>query len=34
MKAPIYDTVVEFNVDTLIPQVTWGTSPGMGTDIT
>jgi 3-isopropylmalate/(R)-2-methylmalate dehydratase large subunit len=29
-----YDTVVEFNVETLIPQVTWGTSPGMGTDIT
>ena len=26
--------VVEFDVDTLIPQVTWGTSPGMGTDIT
>ncbi|BBH19672.1 3-isopropylmalate dehydratase large subunit [Paenibacillus baekrokdamisoli] len=29
-----YDTVIEFDVDTLIPQVTWGTSPGMGTDIT
>lgn len=29
-----YDTVVEFDVETLIPQVTWGTSPGMGTDIT
>jgi 3-isopropylmalate/(R)-2-methylmalate dehydratase large subunit len=29
-----YDTVVEFDVDALIPQVTWGTSPGMGTDIT
>ncbi|AJY77118.1 3-isopropylmalate dehydratase large subunit [Paenibacillus beijingensis] len=29
-----YDTVVEFDVDSLIPQVTWGTSPGMGTDIT
>ncbi|OWR29132.1 3-isopropylmalate dehydratase large subunit [Saccharibacillus sp. O23] len=28
-----YDRVVEFDVDTLIPQVTWGTSPGMGTDI-
>ncbi|UQZ32352.1 3-isopropylmalate dehydratase large subunit [Paenibacillus sp. PK3_47] len=28
-----YDTVVEFDVETLIPQVTWGTSPGMGTDI-
>jgi 3-isopropylmalate/(R)-2-methylmalate dehydratase large subunit len=29
-----YDTIVEFDVDTLVPQVTWGTSPGMGTDIT
>ncbi|KWX78046.1 3-isopropylmalate dehydratase large subunit [Paenibacillus jilunlii] len=28
-----YDTVVEFDVESLIPQVTWGTSPGMGTDI-
>ncbi|OKP86828.1 isopropylmalate isomerase [Paenibacillus helianthi] len=28
-----YDTIVEFDVETLIPQVTWGTSPGMGTDI-
>src|SRR5690606_22218516 len=28
-----YDTLVEFNVDALIPQVTWGTSPGMGTNI-
>jgi 3-isopropylmalate/(R)-2-methylmalate dehydratase large subunit len=33
-EGAVYDTVVEFNVDTLIPQVTWGTSPGMGTDIT
>jgi 3-isopropylmalate/(R)-2-methylmalate dehydratase large subunit len=29
-----YDNVVEFDVDSLVPQVTWGTSPGMGTDIT
>jgi 3-isopropylmalate/(R)-2-methylmalate dehydratase large subunit len=29
-----YDKRVEFDVDALIPQVTWGTSPGMGTDIT
>jgi len=29
-----YDVVVDFDVDSLIPQVTWGTSPGMGTDIT
>ncbi|MEG6588744.1 3-isopropylmalate dehydratase large subunit [Paenibacillus barengoltzii] len=28
-----YDRVVEFDVDSLIPQVTWGTSPGMGTGI-
>lgn len=26
--------MVEFDVESLIPQVTWGTSPGMGTDIT
>ena len=24
---------VEFDADALIPQVTWGTSPGMGTDV-
>jgi 3-isopropylmalate/(R)-2-methylmalate dehydratase large subunit len=29
-----FDTTLEFDVDSLIPQVTWGTSPGMGTDIT
>ncbi|OMF33800.1 3-isopropylmalate dehydratase large subunit [Paenibacillus sp. FSL H8-0548] len=29
-----YDTVLQFDVDALIPQVTWGTSPGMGTNIT
>ncbi|ULO09377.1 3-isopropylmalate dehydratase large subunit [Paenibacillus sp. 19GGS1-52] len=29
-----YDTTLDFNVETLIPQVTWGTSPGMGADIT
>src|SRR5690606_26153497 len=23
-----YDTVIHFDVDALIPQVTWGTSPG------
>lgn len=28
-----YDVVVDFDVDSLIPQVTWGTSPGMGTNI-
>lgn len=29
-----YDRVVELDVAALVPQVTWGTSPGMGTDIT
>ncbi|MEB3101333.1 3-isopropylmalate dehydratase large subunit [Ferviditalea candida] len=29
----VYDARVEFDADSLIPQVTWGTSPGMGTDI-
>jgi 3-isopropylmalate/(R)-2-methylmalate dehydratase large subunit len=29
-----FDLVLEFDVDSLIPQVTWGTSPGMGTEIT
>jgi 3-isopropylmalate/(R)-2-methylmalate dehydratase large subunit len=29
-----FDTVVEFDAESLIPQVTWGTSPGMGTDVT
>lgn len=29
-----YDTVVEFDLNTLEPQVTWGTSPGMGAGIT
>ncbi|TMV51199.1 3-isopropylmalate dehydratase large subunit [Paenibacillus mesophilus] len=29
-----FDTVVDFDAESLIPQVTWGTSPGMGTDVT
>ena len=29
-----YDASVEFDLDTLEPQVTWGTSPGMGAAIT
>lgn len=29
-----FDRLVEFDIDALVPQVTWGTSPGMGTDIT
>lgn len=28
-----YDTVLEFDLNTLEPQVTWGTSPGMGANI-
>ncbi|GJM80790.1 3-isopropylmalate dehydratase large subunit [Paenibacillus sp. HMSSN-139] len=32
-EGAVYDRVVEFDVDSLIPQVTWGTSPGMGTGI-
>jgi 3-isopropylmalate/(R)-2-methylmalate dehydratase large subunit len=28
-----FDWTIEFHVDSLVPQVTWGTSPGMGTDI-
>lgn len=30
----IYDAKVEFDAASLVPQVTWGTSPGMGTDVT
>lgn len=33
-EGAVYDTLVEFDAASLIPQVTWGTSPGMGTDIT
>lgn len=29
----VFDTVIEFDLDTLDPQVTWGTSPGMGASI-
>ncbi len=29
-----FDRVVEIDATEIIPQVTWGTSPGMGTDIT
>jgi len=29
-----FDARVEFDADQLVPQVTWGTSPGMGADIT
>ncbi len=29
----VYDTTVEFDLDALAPQVTWGTSPGMGASI-
>ncbi|TCS84475.1 3-isopropylmalate dehydratase large subunit [Tepidibacillus fermentans] len=30
----VYDRVVEIDAREILPQVTWGTSPGMGTDIT
>lgn len=33
-EGAVYDRVVEFDADSLIPQVTWGTSPGMGAGIT
>jgi 3-isopropylmalate/(R)-2-methylmalate dehydratase large subunit len=33
-EGAVYDAVVEFDADTLVPQVTWGTSPGMGTSVT
>lgn len=33
-EGAVFDSVVEFDAESLIPQVTWGTSPGMGTDIT
>lgn len=29
-----YDAVLEFDLNTLLPQVTWGTSPSMGANIT
>ncbi|WP_019533120.1 3-isopropylmalate dehydratase large subunit [Paenibacillus ginsengihumi] len=32
-EGAVYDRIVEFDATSLIPQVTWGTSPGMGTDI-
>lgn len=32
-EGAVYDRIVEFDAASLIPQVTWGTSPGMGTDI-
>lgn len=33
-KGAEYDYRVEIDAQTIAPQVTWGTSPGMGTDIT
>jgi len=33
-EGAVYDHTVEINTDEIHPQVTWGTSPGMGTDIT
>lgn len=33
-EGAVYDRRVELDAATIAPQVTWGTSPGMGTDIT
>lgn len=33
-EGAVFDTVVEFDASQLVPQVTWGTNPGMGTNIT
>lgn len=33
-EGAVYDQVVEFDASSLVPQVTWGTSPGMGTGVT
>jgi 3-isopropylmalate/(R)-2-methylmalate dehydratase large subunit len=33
-RGAAYDAVIDFDAESLIPQVTWGTSPGMGTDVT
>ncbi|MBC8081445.1 MAG: 3-isopropylmalate dehydratase large subunit [Gorillibacterium sp.] len=32
-EGAVFDRIVHFNADTLVPQVTWGTSPGMGIGI-
>jgi len=33
-EGAVYDAIVDIDASALAPQVTWGTSPGMGTDIT
>ncbi|MNH99683.1 3-isopropylmalate dehydratase large subunit [compost metagenome] len=33
-EGAVYDRIEEFDAETLIPQVTWGTSPSMGTSVT
>jgi 3-isopropylmalate/(R)-2-methylmalate dehydratase large subunit len=33
-EGAVYDRVVEFDAAALVPQVTWGTSPGMGMNVT
>ncbi|MBP1994794.1 3-isopropylmalate dehydratase large subunit [Paenibacillus eucommiae] len=33
-EGAVYDYVVDFDAASLVPQVTWGTSPGMGTSVT
>jgi 3-isopropylmalate/(R)-2-methylmalate dehydratase large subunit len=32
-EGAVYDKLITFDATTLIPQVTWGTSPGMGTNV-
>lgn len=33
-KGAVYDSIIEFDATQLVPQVTWGTNPGMGIDVT
>ncbi|WP_128895325.1 3-isopropylmalate dehydratase large subunit [Longirhabdus pacifica] len=32
-EGAVYDKCIQFDAAALVPQVTWGTSPGMGTDV-
>lgn len=32
-EGAVFDKVLEFNADEVVPQVTWGTSPGLGSSI-
>ncbi len=33
-EGAVFDQTIEFDASTLVPQVTWGTSPGMGANVT